>query len=313
MKKWFGGLISEEQSGFVEVRQILDGVVIATKTIHSMATFKEKAMFIKLDMAKAYDRVRWGLRQGDPLSLYLFILLAKGLGRLIKYDVGMGIIHGWSWGNDVPPLSHLQFVDDTTLMGVSRISEAINLSKVLDVYVVGSGQLINEEKYSIFFFNTSGPIQLRIAHILRFQVGSLPLTYLGIPISTGNPLRESWQCILDKFHMKVEYWTNRWLSFVGRVQLIKSVVISLLTYRGMLQVAPMWFVKELDSLARQFLWAGNLSSSKWCLVKWDLRFLEAGWSRVSDFEMDYRCGQLEMVQWKVPDEWSVVGLDEDCA
>lgn len=43
----------------MEGRQILDGVVISMETIHSMATSKDKAMFIKLDMAKAYDRVHW--------------------------------------------------------------------------------------------------------------------------------------------------------------------------------------------------------------------------------------------------------------
>jgi hypothetical protein len=59
LKKWLKVLISEEQSGFVAGRQILDGVVIAMETIHSMANCHKKAMFIKLDMAKAYDRVRW--------------------------------------------------------------------------------------------------------------------------------------------------------------------------------------------------------------------------------------------------------------
>ena len=37
----------------------------------------------------------------------------------------------------------------------------------------------------------------------------------------------------------------------------------------MIQVAPVSFVKSLDSLARQFLWAGNLSSTKWSLIKWE--------------------------------------------
>ena len=137
LKKWLTLLISEEQSGFVEGRQILDGVVVATETIHSMANSKDKAMFIKLDMAKAYDRVRWsflqkvlgafgfedewidwvmscvnstsfsvlingehsnlfgasrGLRQGDPLSPYLFLLLVEGLGWLIKRNVEGGFI-----------------------------------------------------------------------------------------------------------------------------------------------------------------------------------------------------------------------------
>lgn len=147
----------------------MDGVIIAAEAMHSMAASTKKAMFIKLDMAKAYDRVRWsflhkvlqafgfgqewiswvmscitspsfvvlingepsdlfgvtrGLRQGDPLSPYLFILMAEGLGRLIKSQVSQGGIQGWKWGHGITPSSHLQFVDDTSLMGVARTQEA---------------------------------------------------------------------------------------------------------------------------------------------------------------------------------------------
>ena len=63
LKPFLGPLISGEQGGFVDGRLILDGVVIASEVVHSMANSKEKAMFIKLDMAKAYDRVRWEFLQ----------------------------------------------------------------------------------------------------------------------------------------------------------------------------------------------------------------------------------------------------------
>ncbi|XP_057832950.1 uncharacterized protein LOC131043736 [Cryptomeria japonica] len=156
LKPWLNNLISEEQGGFVTGQQILDGVIIAAEAMHSMAASKEKAMFIKLDMAKAYDRVRWsflqkilqafdlfgaarGLRQGDPLSPYLFILMAEGLGRLIKSQVSQGGIQGWKWGHDIPPSSHLQFVDDTSLMGAARIQEAASFRRDLDIYVKASG------------------------------------------------------------------------------------------------------------------------------------------------------------------------------
>ena len=56
-------VISEEQGGFVAKKKILDGVVIASEAIHSMCTSREGAMFIKLDMAKAYDRVNWDFFQ----------------------------------------------------------------------------------------------------------------------------------------------------------------------------------------------------------------------------------------------------------
>ena len=48
-----------------------------------------------------------GLRQGDPLSPYLFIIMAEGLGRFIKSQVGQGLIHGWSWNDSLPSYSHL--------------------------------------------------------------------------------------------------------------------------------------------------------------------------------------------------------------
>ena len=68
LKKWLPIIISEEQGGFVAGRQILDGVVIAFEAIHSMATSKEQSMFVKLDMAKAYDRVKWRFLQNILLN-----------------------------------------------------------------------------------------------------------------------------------------------------------------------------------------------------------------------------------------------------
>ena len=141
-------------------------------------------------------------------------------------------------------------MDDTTLMVMSTIRDASNMHRVLDVYLATSGQLINEGKSSIFFFNTPPTIPQRITGILRCESGSLPLIYLGIPISTSRQSRDSWQVILDKFKVKVNHWTHCWLSFAGRVQLLQSVVQALPLYRCMIQVASVSFVKILDSLAR---------------------------------------------------------------
>ena len=184
LKPFLVNLIFEEQGGFVGGRQILNGVVIASEAIHSMATSKEKAMFIKLDLAKAYDRVSWdflanvllafgfdmewvdwvlscvtfpsfsvlingeptdlfyasrGLRQGDPISPYLFIIMAEGLGRFIKSQADLGLVRGWKWHNDIPAYTHLQFVDDTGLMGLATINEARNFRMILDIYLKASG------------------------------------------------------------------------------------------------------------------------------------------------------------------------------
>lgn len=95
------------------------------------------------------------------------------------------------------------------------------------------------------------------------------MVYLGIPLGVGPRLREFWQEILDKFWNKVTHWTCRWLSFVGKLTLLKVVVQALPIYRCFMQVAPSSFVKEFDSLSQQFLWSRNIHASKWSLIKWD--------------------------------------------
>ena len=134
--------------------------------------------------------------------------------------------------------------------------------------MAASGQKVNEHKSSIYFFNTPDSIQQRIVGILRFQIGSLPLTYLGIPIVVSRQPRLFWQNLITKLQDKVNHWTHRWLSTAARVTLLQSVIQALPTYRSMVQAAPVYFLKEFDALSRQFLWSGNLDSTKWSLLSW---------------------------------------------
>ena len=96
-------------------------------------------------------------------------------------------------------------MDDTGLMGMARVKEAVNIRKALDTYLKALAQRINEDKSSIYFFNTPQLIQNRIARIIRFQIGSLPLMYLGVLVFLDAQRREYWQGILDKFKSKVSH------------------------------------------------------------------------------------------------------------
>jgi exonuclease III len=154
-------VISKEQAGYVEGRQIMDSVILAHEVIHSLKTSRTPGMLIKLDLSKAFDRASWqylrailesfgfdqcwvnwilnltsstffsilvngvpskpfspsrGIRQGDPLSPFLFVLMAEGLGRYIKAAVTDGSLKGLPLHNIQPAPSHSQFVDDTLLL-----------------------------------------------------------------------------------------------------------------------------------------------------------------------------------------------------
>lgn len=116
------------------------------------------SIILKREPSELFGASR-GLHQGDPLSPYLFIIMVEGLGIFIKFHIFQDLIHGWSWGNGVPRLSHLQFVDDTSLMRISQLCEAESFRRTLDIYLVALGQKVNEQKSSIYFFNTLEPIQ----------------------------------------------------------------------------------------------------------------------------------------------------------
>ena len=94
--------------------------------------------------------------------------MAESLGRFIKSQVGWVLIQGWSWKKYFPSYSHLQFVDDTIWKGMARVSEAMNFRRALDIYLKALGHCVNDEKSSIYFFNTPHLIKNRIAMILRF-------------------------------------------------------------------------------------------------------------------------------------------------
>jgi hypothetical protein len=197
-------IISLEQSGYVEGRQILDSIILAHEVIHSLQKTKTPGMLLKLDLSKDFDKISWeymramlldfcfnqgwvtwilnltssaffsllingvpsrpfspsrGIRQGDPLSPFLFIILAKGLSRSIQAAIEQNLLTGLPLHGISPPISHSQFVDDTLLMGSPTVREASSLQEILQTFSEASGLDCNKDKSKIFFFKTPPQIQ----------------------------------------------------------------------------------------------------------------------------------------------------------
>lgn len=228
LKTILPGIISQEQSGYVEGRQILDNILLAQEMIHSLQSKKAAGMLIQLDLSKAFDKVSWtyleatleafgfgrpwikwilslvksprysilvngapsnpfspsrGIRQGDPLSPFLFVILMEGLSRIIAKRKAEGSIKGLQPIRSIPATTHQQFVDDTMLHGTPTVKEALAFRNILDVFSQASGMEINFSKSTIFFFNTNQAIQSHLACLLGFRIGSLPSKYLGAPLT----------------------------------------------------------------------------------------------------------------------------------
>ena len=102
---------------------------------------------------KEYGNIRpsRGIRQGDPLSPYLFLLCAEGFTSLLeKVELG-GRIRRASICRRAPKISNLMFADDSIIFCRATSGEVRVINKVLQTYANASGQCINMEKSSIYF------------------------------------------------------------------------------------------------------------------------------------------------------------------
>ena len=101
-----------------------------------------------------------GLRQGDPISPYLFLLCVEGLSAMLKKEEREGHLKGVAVSREAPQISHLFFVDNSVVFCKASVQECDRVIKVLEDYEGESGQKLNKGKTSLFFsINTPREIQ----------------------------------------------------------------------------------------------------------------------------------------------------------
>ena len=126
-----------------------------------------------------------GLRQGDPLSPFLFTLVVDVLGRLIDKSIQCRVIRGFIVEKDKVEVSHLQFAEDTLLFMEANCNFFLNYLAILEVFGYISG-LLNLRKIIILGINTDEDLIHNMATLSGCDVGAWPMNYLGMPLE-GNP------------------------------------------------------------------------------------------------------------------------------
>ncbi|XP_074342709.1 uncharacterized protein LOC141680358 [Apium graveolens] len=92
-----------------------------------------------------------GVRQGDPISPYIYIICAESLSRLMKRYEDVGLVHGCKIARGAPPVSHLLFADDCYLFFKAKQAEASTMRSILQKYERVSGQMVNYSKSNVVF------------------------------------------------------------------------------------------------------------------------------------------------------------------
>uniref|UniRef100_A0A803QP51 Reverse transcriptase domain-containing protein n=1 Tax=Cannabis sativa TaxID=3483 RepID=A0A803QP51_CANSA len=213
-------VISETQSAFLPNRLITDNVLVAFEMIHSLKHRKKGSKgyaAIKLDMSKAFDYVEWsflaavmvvgsitpqrGLRQGDPLFPYIFLICSEGLSRLLQYEERIGQLKGYVVSRRAPMISHLFFADDSLLFCQVDGRSCGSIKCALDIYHRALGQELNLDKSVMYFSPNTPPIvQNSFQNILGMSISDCHEKYLGLPTYSER----------DKNHQLEQMMANFW-------------------------------------------------------------------------------------------------------
>ncbi|KAK2657148.1 hypothetical protein Ddye_010200 [Dipteronia dyeriana] len=154
-----------------------------------------------------------GLRQWDPLSLYLFLLCAEGFSSLVSQMVDSREFQGFRCSRDEPTISHLFFTDDSMLFAQATVTNCVSIKHILDVYALALGQIINFDKPAMCV-SPSIPSQEcdQLAAIIGVGVVDCHEIYLGLPCFTRRKKKEIFVVITGRIWDKIRGWRDKFLS-----------------------------------------------------------------------------------------------------
>ncbi|RVW52584.1 Protein MICRORCHIDIA 7 [Vitis vinifera] len=212
-----------------------------------------------------------GLRQGDPLSPYLFIMGMEVLSVLITRAAEGGFIKGcriWRDREQAVKVTHLLFADDTIIFCEAKKEALLHLGWVLFWFEAASGLKINLDKSMVIPVGEVDGV-LDMAAEIGCRVGQLPTVYLGLPLGAPNRDVSAWDGVEERTRRRLSLWKRQYLSKGGRLTLIKSTLSSFPLYQMSVFRMPKSVARRIEKLQRDFLWGGTNGGTKSHLVKWE--------------------------------------------
>lgn len=231
-----------------------------------------------------------GLRQGDPLSPFLFLLCSEILSRLLLKEEAAGHLRGIKIGQAASVISHLLFADDLLLFGRANISNASAMDRCLETYMSWSGQKINRSKSFIHFSkNFSGSAILPICELLHLKTMPVKAKHLGLPLLIPRSKISALADLKERLFTKLSGWKAKVLSQAGQATLIRSVASSLPAYTLTFFAAPTTWCAEVDKGLKKFWWGfkhdkvRNLTLKSWSSICISKAAGRLGFLAVADF------------------------------
>ncbi|GKB83015.1 RNA-directed DNA polymerase, eukaryota, reverse transcriptase zinc-binding domain protein [Tanacetum coccineum] len=236
-----------------------------------------------------------GLKQGDPLSPFLFLLIMESLHISMQRVVDAGLFRGIQVGSSLQ-VSHLFYADDAVFMGHWSEANIDTILRVLDCFYHASGLRINMLKSKLMGISVSSDKVDQAAKKIGCAILQVPFSYLGSKVGCLMSRIQSWSEIVNNILTRLSKWKLKTLSIGGRLTLLKSVLGSLPIYHMSLFKVPAKVLLNMESIRCHFFNGIEHNGKKPIWVKWNkvLASKEKGGLGVSSF---YALNRALLFKW----------------
>ncbi|GKE19112.1 RNA-directed DNA polymerase, eukaryota [Tanacetum coccineum] len=208
-----------------------------------------------------------GLKQGDPLSPFLFILIMESLHVSFGKIMDAGLFKGITINNSLT-ISHLFYADDAVFIGEWDASNINTIVNVLKCFNMASGLRINIHKSKLMGIGVHSDEVYNTARIVGCSTFSTPFNYLGVKVGGTMSKISSWDEVISNVKSRLSKWKLSSLSIGGRLTLLKSVISSIPLYHMSIFKVPLGVINHLESIRRNFFNGVAGSNKKMVWISW---------------------------------------------
>ncbi|XP_026451075.1 uncharacterized protein LOC113351275 [Papaver somniferum] len=210
-----------------------------------------------------------GIRQGDPLSPFLFLFVMEAFSRLLQLNVDSGCLSGIRINQHCPVINHLFFADDCLLFFEADSTQMHQLQHLLHIFGQASGQVINMQKSTLFFGKqTSNAHRYNITGILGMKVMGLGEKYLGIPLLLHRSRHKNCQGIIHNMNNRLQGWRSKIVNQAGRTTQVNSVLSSMGMYQMQVFKLPETSLHQMERIQRSYWWNSYVKSRSQKYISW---------------------------------------------
>ena len=339
-------IVNTDQNGFIQGQNINYSIRLIQDIIEYSNKHNIKGAILFLDFAKAYDTIEWefmfsviehfgfknsflkwvkipynkisckvinngwisekikisrGIKQGCPLSSLIFVLIVEILAQKIREEK---MLHGIKVKNEQKKDFKIsQLADDTTLFlkTKSDISKALN---IIEIFGSLSGLVLNKSKtLGMKLGKIAIPHNFENIDWTQTKIKALGI-YFGV--NTENASYENWNERISKMKNIIASWNQRKLTMIGKIQIVKSLLIPQLTYFLSAIHIPNHILKEIEKLLYKFIWDGKSEKIK---RRYLIRIYEEGGLKMTDLESHAKTIYITWIKKltdKTDSQWKVI-------